>query len=1515
MRAFILSVAAAGGICLVLISLSSPTDTDSDGMSDEYENFFGLNYTNAADAQLNYDQDTLINLNEYAIWTDPFATDTDRDGWHDGEDSNAVSRAFIAWGDSYFTTSNNYEYAAPDWWVAAYKIDGQWQTNPSAWRVSADTSNGIGCLNIEVDRTILTNDAVMRLHFYDHTNASLYIDLYDTNDVIIATNLFGNLMQGSNVTVTQNFNIAFETNLEAVGIQIRRGIGEVHVYESLLYVDKDEDGLDKEQENQLGTSDNDTDSDNDELSDYDEVFIHNTNPADSDSDNDGLSDGAEVNTYGTDPNDSDTDNDGINDGEEVARGKDPAVSNSYSMLPFMELFETNTVTVGNINGQNNWEAAPTNAAFVQTNMVYEGDQALKIDNGISGVCTVRQLFASSGANIVWIDMYIQTSAAFAQTGQVSRSAALYFNKSGQLVVYDGLQGAGNKWVTLTNHTPVSAAEWVRVSIKLDYGVQQWLICLKGIVVAEGLGFASQTSEFIAFTIKAEQGLADKVNISTNKPEGISVDWDSLPDDWEIQHFGNLDQTDNGDLDGDGLTNLGEYQYGTDPNDSDTDNDGAEDLTEVQWNRNPTNADSYATLPWTCDFEAVDGYSQGDLDGQENWSVIDGTALIQTNTVFTNSQAVKVEVGADGQAWVGQIFASVTNPVVWTHYRVQTGPSALPESLLIRATAVCAVNETGRWACRHSSDWIIASNYPCAQTGEWTHVTFKEDFNARKWDFYVGQDAVFTNLYFADTNADHFARFAFFGCWQSNMYFDMINIGTNVPGHIDQDGDGLVNDKEIELGTDSLNPDSDGDGMSDGIEFNYGFNPAVSNLYFRIDVGSGTNTWTTGFEPSEGYTTNALNSQNGWVASNEVAVVDTENHTTNGVQSVYLPSRGSTNGPTKDMQANIGAYGRQQAWITVYVKLLQQGMRNECASAIKSGAVFINNNRLFAYDGVLEDWKVSERQFSINTNTWTRIDLEMDYAAKKYLACVNGVLAVEGVNFKNTDLACLSRLKVSGSPSAQATSSYVDDIRLSTQEPAGLDFDDDGLSNFDEYAAGTDPRDSDTDNDGLPDKWEVDNGTDPLTNDANSDLDGDQLTNMEEYLYGTLANNPDCDDDALLDSYEVKVSGTDPFDSDTDDDTLNDYWEVRYGLNPFVTTSTNADPDNDGLTNALEQALGTNPLHTDSDGDGMTDDWENTNSLSPTDGLLTSLVSWWRFDEESGSIAYDDNMMWSNDGRLVNDASRSPLGYTRHTVELDGDNDYVLIPDHYSLNSTSDFTLTMWIKITAFDTTNQPIYFASKEDTSDHVEYALSYIKSSQSLRFSHCNLSSQSETVSVLCPLSSDVWTHLAVAVSNASVSFYTNGVLDGTAQTLSYARSNLGDLIIGSTLDSGAVDPTVHGLIDEVRVYNTALSPSLIDDLMEGQGDGDGDGLTNREEYEIGTDPAVDDTATDSDNDGLSNYDEIKTYGTDPFNQDSDGDGATDGYEVNTLGTDPLVADQGSDPGAPTVTILYPEDGAYILW
>jgi Fibronectin type III domain/Bacterial TSP3 repeat len=60
------------------------------------------------------------------------------------------------------------------------------------------------------------------------------------------------------------------------------------------------------------------------------------------------------------------------------------------------------------------------------------------------------------------------------------------------------------------------------------------------------------------------------------------------------------------------------------------------------------------------------------------------------------------------------------------------------------------------------------------------------------------------------------------------------------GLLDSDGDGIVDWKEIQLGTDPINPDTDGDGIPDGWEVACGLNPLVNDASADPDGDSFTN---------------------------------------------------------------------------------------------------------------------------------------------------------------------------------------------------------------------------------------------------------------------------------------------------------------------------------------------------------------------------------------------------------------------------------------------------------------------------------------------------------------------------------------------------------------------------------------------------------------------------------------------------------------------------------------------------
>jgi len=179
-----------------------------------------------------------------------------------------------------------------------------------------------------------------------------------------------------------------------------------------------------------------------------------------------------------------------------------------------------------------------------------------------------------------------------------------------------------------------------------------------------------------------------------------------------------------------------------------------------------------------------------------------------------------------------------------------------------------------------------------------------------------------------------------------------------------------------------------------------------------------------------------------------------------------------------------------------------------------------------------------------------------------------------------------------------------------------DSDGDGLSDYDEAVAGTNPLSTDTDGDGSTDDVDAF----PLDGNETTDTDGDGIGNnadLDDDNDGVnddsdafpldpneisdndgdgLGDNADTDDDndGLSDGDEAGA-GTDPLNADSDNDGVNDGDEVTNGTNPL-----DDDSDDDGLTDGNEATLGTDPLNADSDADGVNDGAEADQGSNPLD---------------------------------------------------------------------------------------------------------------------------------------------------------------------------------------------------------------------------------------------------------------------------------------------------------------------------
>jgi len=237
------------------------------------------------------------------------------------------------------------------------------------------------------------------------------------------------------------------------------------------------------------------------------------------------------------------------------------VSASASQLPFVETFEAaDGVVEGTINGQNGWTLVG-DTADVQSAVVQEGSQALKIQGG--------QVFhdLSSDNSAVWLHFQARCDAAPTANPTVTdanTSLAFFVNTNLNLVVYSNTVP-----VELTAQVPTNA--WIRFDVYCDYDDMHWDLSMDGVNVAAGLPLYSTNSQ-VGSLVVGNDGTSpvyvDQIDIADTEQTAAGLpdsDSDQIPDWWEQKYFGGPTSVVAASPSGnDGLTYLETYVAGVSP---------------------------------------------------------------------------------------------------------------------------------------------------------------------------------------------------------------------------------------------------------------------------------------------------------------------------------------------------------------------------------------------------------------------------------------------------------------------------------------------------------------------------------------------------------------------------------------------------------------------------------------------------------------------------------------------------------------------------------------------------------------------------------------------------------------------------------------------------------------------------------------------------------------------------------------------------------------------------------------
>jgi glucose/arabinose dehydrogenase len=195
-----------------------------------------------------------------------------------------------------------------------------------------------------------------------------------------------------------------------------------------------------------------------------------------------------------------------------------------------------------------------------------------------------------------------------------------------------------------------------------------------------------------------------------------------------------------------------------------------------------------------------------------------------------------------------------------------------------------------------------------------------------------------------------------------------------------------------------------------------------------------------------------------------------------------------------------------------------------------------------------------------------------------------------------------------------------------------------------------------------------------------------------------------------------------------------------------------------------------------------------------------LVLAYAFEETSGTSATDVSAAKNNG--TVNGATRTASGKFGRALSFDGVNDRVDVPDAASLDLTTGMTLEAWVK----PTTNAGWRTAIlKELGASDLAYAL-YTSDGAKPRAETRTGAYNTAAGTAALPL--NAWSHLASTYDGATLRFFVNGVQVGAKSVTGSMPATANPLRIGGNIVWGEY---FSGLIDEVRVYNRALTATEI--------------------------------------------------------------------------------------------------------
>jgi RHS repeat-associated protein len=287
-------------------------------------------------------------------------------------------------------------------------------------------------------------------------------------------------------------------------------------------------------------------------------------------------------------------------------------------LPYATSYEN--YIPGNLHPQEGWVVQEGTGTVVTDGSAQHGSKHLRV--GPEGVPGMIRKYFSQTHNWAFVDVHVKPLAA----ANVLESSIMDYGASklgfraqsgmGEIWYFDGNGSGSGTWRDSGARYAINGAnqatQWMRLTLRHDYATFKYDLFINGNLSIYDAGFSSNlVSSFTDLRWSGRSGVAhyfDNFGATLTNPLFSDNDHDGLPDSWESSYGLNTNANDrNGNLDGDGYTNIQEYINGWIPN-----NPNSPDVVppSVPGGLSPSGLDAYAfTLNWSAssDNVGVTGY--------------------------------------------------------------------------------------------------------------------------------------------------------------------------------------------------------------------------------------------------------------------------------------------------------------------------------------------------------------------------------------------------------------------------------------------------------------------------------------------------------------------------------------------------------------------------------------------------------------------------------------------------------------------------------------------------------------------------------------------------------------------------------------------------------------------------------------------------------------------------------------------------------------------------------------------